>query len=235
MMSAVTPALSPAPVPSVLDYAPVRRSAPQRGFLNLLFITLALPAAVTPFVPLCYDDSPLWAVGTFCRMVQQAQWDTGMFLILLALPFFLGPLIAVWRIRLLVSTSTRKPERMIVAAFAATSQLMSAGFLVATIALAGTLSDDELAAVVTAPIVLVTCIATAYWLCRQQADPNVPIGQLLAGAYIANGLICGIAFRNDASIGWWLMLISCAGFVAEWLLLIIACTLPRRSHLPSPV
>ena len=88
MMSAVTPTLSPAPVPSVLDYAPVRRSAPQRGFLNLLFIILALPAAVTPFVPLCYDDSPLWAVGTFCRMVQQAQWDTGMLLILLALPFF---------------------------------------------------------------------------------------------------------------------------------------------------
>src|SRR5690242_20737114 len=114
----------------VLNYDRTRAAHAQTPrWLRALALLLTLPAALAPFVNFTYDISPMYVIREFFHMLLAGARESDMFLVLLAIPFFLGPAIVIAHVRLLVHDSMTRPERAILLSFAAASASATLSFL----------------------------------------------------------------------------------------------------------
>ena len=100
MQAAAAPVLPATAI--VLDYDQtlgVRTRTPP--WLRELALLVSLPAAVAPFIDFTYHTSPASVVSEFAKAMFRDKPDEGFVLILIAMPFCLGIVIALRRLRLL--------------------------------------------------------------------------------------------------------------------------------------
>jgi hypothetical protein len=196
-------AAAPAPAsPMIVSGSPRARA--------VALLLLLLPAAVAPFVPFVYTDSPLSVVQEVCRGVWAGHASNGdLHLLLIAAPFFLGLPIVLWQFRRLVGARVTRFGRISVFALAGGSAMLtlwiSILLLVETVR-RGSFRHDETLPGLLALAVLLIGVPLLWWLKRKAAAESLPPAAL-ALAYLANAVLCLVAFSRDGTeIGWKLTL-----------------------------
>ena len=195
----------------VLAYAPVERGR-ERGWWRWLFVGLAGVAGVTPWVGFAHEVSPWDVVWAMLR--GENFMDLWGFL-MLAAPFFVGVVRVLWTLRLAIGGRARFGERAGAWVMGVGSLCMT-GYMVIFLMLPDTSSGDWQMWCAAASLgMMVSGGALAWWLWWRGRAAEVVATVPLYTAYLANAVVCMVAFVDQRSVGWWLTGVACGGLVAE--------------------
>jgi hypothetical protein len=185
-------------------------------------LLLILPAAVTPFVPFIYEVSPLRAMNELFAAPFSWHWTLELALGLLAAPFFLGPPLVLWHLRLLVASHSTRGERITLWSLSVLSVAASLLFIsTGTWELLTTTGGADRQPVVCASgasiiaggtLMLFNPLARRLRLSREGRATLA-----LSTGYLANAAMLLIGFAGEAyELGAWLTVVACVGIVALW-------------------
>lgn len=204
----------------VLEYQSSALVAESR-WRRVPFVLVAIPVAASPFFTFAFGTSPLDLVKSFIEGERSG-------LLILAAPFFLGPVILAWQVRVLVQPDNTRAERVI-------ARIMAIGFASLTTwpfiygVWLGTGSAKDYFIVSIGPMVFCGGIGLLIFA-RSASLPRyiAPIIWLEIG-YMGNALMCLVGFySSDPDLGWKLTAVGSAGIGAELLLIAIAAFNRRR-------
>lgn len=204
-----------------LHYA--RVSAPRSGAdpLNLILLLLTLPAAAAPVVRFCYGISPAWVILEFIRLIHQRNFDSSLWLGLLAVPFLTGSVTVAWQIRLLASTYVPALEHLVLRSLAVTSAIMSLGFVTSGYALNNLgWRLDEVLISATGLGITTAGAGVVVWLLNTRASGVSITLTMLLTAYLTNSGMVLQGFTDTSAPGWWMVLVSSAGMLAQIALIV---------------
>jgi len=223
------PVVLPVEPGETLHYARVSAARSRGDLLNLVMLLVTLPAAAAPVVRFCYGISPAWVILEFARLIYQRQFDSSLLLVLLAVPFLTGSVIVAWQIRLLASTAVSALEHLVLRSIAVASVTMSVGFLTAGYALNNLgWRLDELLISATGLGITAAGAVIVRWLLRTGASGvSVTLSMLLTG-YLTNSGMVLQGFTDFSAPGWWMVLVSSAGTLAQLAMIVTRNFLTKR-------
>lgn len=191
----------------VLDYDRTRATYLHTArWLRALALLVALPAVVAPFVDFTFSVSPSEVMSEFSKAVFHRPPDSTFFIVLLALPFFLGIVIASRRLRLLVREPTSRPERISAMLLSLITALMTLAFfgygLYCWIA-QHSMNNRDLASISIGAGVVVLGTVLLWWLRHIRLDTETLASVALNIAYLGNATLCLVEFCENRDPGWW--------------------------------
>jgi hypothetical protein len=190
-----------------------RRRTPMQVALFLL----ALPAVVTPFVPFAYDSSPVDAV----RDVPQFGSDDWI-LYLVALTFFTGFPILLWKSRLLLlPVAPRWWEWRVLAVVTLIISIpivIVVGGMLWQVRRGNFSFDSEGMLMLSVALGVPPAATTVMALRWRRRGWQAALETLLISGYLTNAAMCLLAFHEYAEIGYWLTVTVAASFAAEMIL-----------------
>ena len=216
------PASATAPLALGYAYGSAVQERPRR-WLRAISLLLVLPAAVTPFVPFVYGVSPLRAMNELFAAPFSWHWALERAGIgLIAAPFFLGPPLVLWYLRLLIASHSSRGERIALWSFSILSLAASLLFIsTGTWELLTTTGGADRQPVVCASgasiiaggtLMLFNPLARRLRLSREGRATLA-----LSTGYLANAAMLLIGFAGEAyELGAWLTVVACVGIVALW-------------------
>lgn len=158
--------------------------------LRIIFLLLASPLAVAPFVSFTSGVSPLYAVQYTVERLAERQAASELILVLMALPFFVGLPVILWQIRLLFGRSTTGAERLAAWILAGLSAAISLAFFAyyaySRLRDLGGWDWHDLAVSIV-PAVLLAGWVLLWVICKRRAPAQVITTIALYTAYLANG------------------------------------------------
>src|SRR5688500_7204950 len=191
-------------------------------------------AAASPFLPVTWGILPWDVVLAFVEEVWAQRFDRSLFLVLLALPFFVAIPAAAWHSRL-VAWPRRMPgrgERRAVLALAVLVAVMPPTFIAAALAYQGfseELTTEEWLFLGSPLAVAGLGVLLAAWLYRRAGRPVEAVATMLSVGYIANATMLLIEFRNDTEIGWLVTLIASALLALSVAVIVLVATRRLRA------
>jgi hypothetical protein len=228
------PTASAQPTP-VLDYQAPGTTRP-RLWPRLLVLAATAPLLAAPFAPFTYGVSPLAVVAECATRIARGRFDSEMTLGLLAAPFFVGILVWLWHLRQLRTArppgGAERRSAVVLAVVTAGMNVLFAGRYFWEISSAG-YHLEELLTVSAGLCVLVLGAVALACIARRPRPPHALPTLCLHAAYLANAVLCLIAFRDYHDIGWWLTLAGSAMLFGECVVIVaVALSQPRRFDAP---
>jgi len=225
-----SPVLSEAAVVLEYDRTPAAQITRPR-WVRALALLVALLAAFTPFVRFTYDISPMYVAREFFRMLHEGTREKEMFLVLLAVPFFLGPAIVLAHLRLLVRDFVTRPERLILLSLAGASAAAVVGFfgfgLFETMRSPDPRDLKTMAVFSIGPALLGAGFFLLWRLRRCGFALQTGVIASLHISYVANAIGCLILFADYRRVGWWLTFWAAVPMSLEVLWLTFRSLRPR--------
>ncbi len=207
----------PAPNLPVLGYEPA--SEPARSVesrpARALAVLAAVPAAASAFVTFTLGYSPVGFLLEFAQQIASVRIIQDVILVLLALPFLLGVVLLAWHVRLLVRPPATRVEKWLCLSLAMLSAAgtVALGFVV----LPELDHDNDLRTIVAIWLALLTVAVAASLLAyfvRTRGGAELPVTHAIGAAYLANAVVCLVAFYDDRQAGWYVTLVACGVMVA---------------------
>ena len=184
--------------------------------MRLALFVLSLPALVTPFANFTWGTSPF--------DVLEDGWDSGWPLYLMALTFFAGFPIVLWKARRLAWATP--PARWETRALAVAALLVTVPAVVVvgqmlwdTRQLIGEryMQGNEFCMLSLAIVTLAGGLFLAAWRWRRRGL-LFGLETCLVAGYVTVAAMCLLAFHESPEIGYWLTVAVTASFAAEMLL-----------------
>lgn len=155
----------------------------------LLALVVSAVGTVALFLPFTFDVSPLSGLQDHDRV-----W-------MLAVPFFLAPVMLYMALRLSTAGAISPVERRVAGALSLAVVLLTASFYVLPSENDKWPSSELEWTSFIAPLVLFVVEAGLLWRLRRRVSPDLFALAALVCAYLPNAVLCLIAFGDDWQVG----------------------------------
>jgi hypothetical protein len=185
---------------------------PAPRWQGICFLVGSAVAGLCAWVPFTWGVSPLYVV------IESLRRDPREPLLMLALPFFLGPVIVYWNFRLAVWRRSTRGERWLVWILASCALALTTVFLAwggYQMAAKGELSPESISILAAGTSSGIIGLAFTGWLWRRRRRPEVVATAILYTGFLVNAALCLVGFARDRDLGWYLTFVAAGGMIGE--------------------